>query len=47
MLIYQGNLKILAGVPSSLSKRQSDMKQMMEKIAFTYVMFLLKPIDID
>ncbi|CAD8212021.1 unnamed protein product [Paramecium pentaurelia] len=46
MLIYQGQIKILSEIASSLSARQEQMSQMFQKIAFTHIMFALKPLDI-
>ncbi|CAD8126409.1 unnamed protein product [Paramecium sonneborni] len=46
MLIYQGQIKILSEIASSLSARQEQMSQMFQKIAFTHIMFALKPLDV-
>ncbi|CAD8211422.1 unnamed protein product [Paramecium octaurelia] len=46
MLIYQGQIKILSEIASSLQARQEQMSQMFQKIAFTHIMFALKPLDI-
>lgn len=46
MLIYQSKIKMLACISPSLRSRQMEMKPVLEKVAFTYIMFLLKPIDI-
>lgn len=46
MLIYQGQIKILGKVASSMITRNKEMRETLEKLAFTHIMFLVKPIDI-
>ncbi|KAM3139411.1 hypothetical protein pb186bvf_008436 [Paramecium bursaria] len=45
MLIYQGTLRIIADIPSSFSERQLIMKNDLEKIGFTYILFILNKVD--